>query len=58
MQAYKCINFIKLQQKYDHHEVRGIWIYGQPGVGKSSYIRKLDDLYIKSMNKWWDGYTG
>lgn len=36
------------------------WIYGEPGAGKSYAIRALypDDLFIKSANKWWDGYSG
>lgn len=36
------------------------WIYGDPGAGKSYAVRALypDSLFIKSANKWWDGYAG
>lgn len=40
-------------------DVRGIWIVGPTGAGKSHYVRTkhpTTDLYIKSQNKWWDGY--
>lgn len=37
------------------------WIVGDPGVGKSYAVRAIydvDALFIKSANKWWDGYSG
>lgn len=41
---------------------RGIWLVGQPGVGKSYLVRKTlgieDKLYVKQQNKWWDNYQG
>ena len=39
--------------------VRGIWIIGPPGVGKThSVISAEPSLYRKAQNKWWDGYVG
>lgn len=40
---------------------KNYWIVGDPGVGKSYAIRSiynLDELFMKSANKWWDGYSG
>lgn len=35
------------------------WIYGDPGCGKTYYVRTLyDTIFVKPQNKWWDGYCG
>lgn len=53
-------DYMKFEDK-DH--LRGIWIWGKPGTGKSRWARdqakKLNTpLYPKMCNKWWDGYQG
>lgn len=56
--AYQYARSI-LQDKYDHTDTRGLWFYGDPGTGKSYSARMYNnDVYLKSQNKWWDGYEG
>ena len=45
----------------DSDHLRGIWIHGAPGTGKSRWFRDNipnNKLYPKLCNKWWDGYIG
>jgi len=44
---------------YNHDAVRGVWYWGAPGTGKSHSARaEHPDAFIKSQNKWFDGYSG
>lgn len=45
----------------DSKHLRGIFIFGQSGVGKSTLARGLfpgRTIYNKAHNKWWDSYKG
>ena len=66
----RTIHYNKLKQiAKDHMEfkdknhLRGIWIWGKAGAGKSRWVRDNCEflkkkLYPKMCNKWWDGYQG
>ena len=39
-------------------ELKNEWIWGRPGSGKTRYVwDNYESLYVKNMNKWWDGYN-
>lgn len=64
----RIIHYSKLKAiEKDHLKIknadhlRGIWIHGKFGTGKSRWFRdniRGDKLYPKLCNKWWDGYRG
>lgn len=59
-------NLMKVQAHFskpeEFEECRGIWIWGPPGCGKTTFAMTeyvdADDIYMKAQNKWWDGYRG
>lgn len=65
-ESIRVIHYNKIKQiekDYLIHEdcqhLRGFWIYGPAGSGKSRWVRehvKRIDLYPKLANRWWDGY--
>lgn len=40
------------------NHLRGVWLSGLSGTGKTKYISTLESTYFKGTNKWWDGYMG
>lgn len=59
---YKTIKEIRRDHmpKTEHaSDVTGIWVYGQAGFGKTRWVwHHYPELYVKGVNKWWDGYQG
>ncbi len=57
--TFKLMAKDNLLAPQDLHEPVGIWIWGEPGVGKSYRARhEYPGAYLKMYNKWWDGYQG
>lgn len=56
--AHEVHNTFAVQEVMDG-ELQNEWIWGEAGSGKTSSVWKKygnDGVYIKSLNKWWDGY--
>lgn len=55
---HRAKELFRLSKPITHAEdVKGIWIYGPSGIGKSHFCRhRHPDAYIKDQTKWWTGY--
>lgn len=53
-------HLMQLKDATDKPQCRGVWIFGEPGVGKSHAARHNygSNYYLKQQNKWWDDYQG
>lgn len=40
-------------------DLQNLWLCGEAGSGKTKYVwDNFPDLYVKPINKWWNGYHG
>ncbi len=57
--TFKLMAKDNLKPPSDLTEPCGVWLWGEPGVGKSYRARhEYPGAYLKMYNKWWDGYQG
>lgn len=59
--AINTYKMLKRTYVEDFTTIRGEWIYGKSGLGKSKYARhglQQSDYYLKHLNKWWCNYNG
>lgn len=56
IQHYKALHV----KPYEHDTIRGLWIWGPPGTGKTHHALRInpESTYMKQQNKWFDGYVG
>jgi len=58
LKIYKYIHSL-YSEVADRPELDNVWVQGHSGCGKSSWVRSnYATFFVKSMNKWWDGYAG
>lgn len=55
----KFLYSIDSKKVSDTHVRKSYWIYGVSGIGKTRFIKDTfpSHHFIKSQNKWWDGYN-
>jgi hypothetical protein len=58
--AINLINSIERKVKNLPGECDAYWLWGKSGTGKTHFAHEAfgEDLYLKTKNKWWDGYNG
>jgi len=50
---------LQVAPEYSHPTVRGLWVWGPTGTGKSYEVRaSFPSLFIKGQNHWFDGFQG
>lgn len=62
IQGYQMIDLME-EPKYTK-QTKGLWLWGDAGVGKSTFVKELAEeygkgkMYRKGASRWWDGYAG
>lgn len=51
----RYVRSLELENTFEEN----FWVFGQTGTGKSRWARReYPNLFVKMINKWWDGYDG
>lgn len=64
VQHYNAIRAIardNMKPSIDESSTTGVWVWGPSGCGKSRWAREVygkdtNKLFLKPLNKWWDGF--